>query len=91
MFEITTPPFAPRRYQTKFFHAPLPPGEAPVIWPGELVAGAFLRPESALQEWRGWTRPIAPPVLLVLEHLARVGIEGLASALQAEQGELGGG
>ena len=67
--EITTPPFAPVRYETLFLAAELPEGEHPEIWAGELVSGRFWRPADALEAWRCGELLIVPPVLLLLELL----------------------
>lgn len=91
LLEITTPPFAPRRYRTLFFHATLPADEAPEIIPGELTGGEFIAPSRAIEEWRRGERWIAPPVLLVLELLDRHGLERLAEVTEAEQRALEAG
>ena len=75
---ILTPPFAPVRYDTVFFLAELPDGESPEVIEGELVSGRFWRPDEALAEWTAGRLPIAPPVLILLEVLARVGLDDFA-------------
>ncbi len=84
VLEITTPPFAPRRYETEFFHAELPDGETPEIWEGELVGGEFIDAAIALERWRSGEILIAPPVLLVLGLLEEHGFAGFAAAARAE-------
>lgn len=91
LFEITTPPFAPRRYRTLFFQVELSPGEEPDIWPGELTEGGFVQPSHALEEWRRGERWIAPPVLLCLELLEEYGVEGLPSAARRQEEALSAG
>ncbi|MFN0058315.1 MAG: MBL fold metallo-hydrolase [Planctomycetota bacterium] len=91
VLEITTPAFSPVRYETIFYHAELPAGEAPEIWPGELVAGQFIAPALALAEWRAGNMLIAPPVLLVLEMLAAHGVDAFARHARAEGAELAAG
>jgi glyoxylase-like metal-dependent hydrolase (beta-lactamase superfamily II)/8-oxo-dGTP pyrophosphatase MutT (NUDIX family) len=76
---IETPPFAPVRYDTVFYHVPLErctPGTGPLepeIWPGELVAGRFVRPADALLQWRRAEILLVPPVVVLFEHLAAAG------------------
>ena len=45
---IKTPPFAPIRYDTEFFHTELRDGEEPRIQVGELTGGAFTTAAAAL-------------------------------------------
>lgn len=66
---IVTPPFAPTRYDTLFVHTDLPAGEQPDVWPGELVAGQFVRAEAALSRWQRGELLLVPPVVILLEHL----------------------
>ncbi|MBL9078820.1 MAG: MBL fold metallo-hydrolase [Planctomycetes bacterium] len=74
---IETPPFAPVRYDTVFFHVPLEQctgGTAPRrpdVWPGELRQGRFWLPSQALASWRNGDLLLVPPVVILLEHLAR--------------------
>lgn len=78
---VTTPPFAPVRYDTEFLHVPLagctagtggpaPDLPEPDVWPGELVAGRFWRPADALAAWRRGEILLVPPVVILCEHLA---------------------
>ncbi len=84
LFEITTPEFAPRRYQTVYFHAECPRQESLEVWPGELVGGEFIAPEFAVERWRRGEWLIAPPVLFAIEQLLEVGLDLLAAATRAE-------
>lgn len=74
---ITTPAFAPVRYDTAFFHVPLEEcvdggrGARPEVWPGELVQGRWWLPQQALASWRNGDLLLVPPVVILLEHLAR--------------------
>ncbi len=74
---IETPPFAPVRYDTVFFHVPMPSctagtaGPRPDVWPGELTQGRFWLPSQALASWRNGDLMLVPPVVILLEHLAR--------------------
>ncbi len=67
---ITTPPFAPRRYDTWFFGCLLPPDAAIEIWPGELEAGEVVGAGEALARWRAGQMLIVPPVVIFLSELA---------------------
>lgn len=74
---IETPPFAPVRYDTVFFHVPLEActagtaGPRPEVWSGELQQGRFWLPSQALASWRNGDLLLVPPVVILLEHLAR--------------------
>ncbi|MCB9885636.1 MAG: MBL fold metallo-hydrolase [Planctomycetes bacterium] len=74
---IETPAFAPVRYDTVFFHAPIESctagtaGPHPEIWSGELTQGRFWYPQQALASWRNGDLLLVPPVVILLEHLAR--------------------
>lgn len=73
---IETPPFAPVRYDTAFFHVPVEQcvagtaGPRPDVWPGELVQGRWWLPQQALASWRNGDLQLVPPVVILLEHLA---------------------
>lgn len=64
---LTTPPFAPLRYRTRFLHLELPAGEEPEIIPGELMEGRFFRPAELLETWRSGGFPVVPPALVMAE------------------------
>ncbi len=74
---IETPPFAPVRYDTVFFHVPVEActagtaGPRPEVWTGELTQGRFWYPKQALASWRNGDLLLVPPVVILLEHLAR--------------------
>ena len=88
--DITTPPFAPIRYETSFFAATLPDGETPEIWPGELVQGRFWDPAEALTAWKRGEVSIVPPALLFLRLLAESG-ENFVERSQTATAELAAG
>jgi endoribonuclease LACTB2 len=73
---IETPPFAPVRYDTAFFHVPIDgcvagtAGPRPDVWPGELVQGRWWLPQQALASWRHGDLLLVPPVVILLQHLA---------------------
>jgi glyoxylase-like metal-dependent hydrolase (beta-lactamase superfamily II)/8-oxo-dGTP pyrophosphatase MutT (NUDIX family) len=74
---IETPPFAPVRYDTAFFHVPIEQcvagtaGLRPEVWRGELVQGRWWLPQQALASWRNGDLLLVPPLVILLEHLAR--------------------
>lgn len=89
---ILTPPFVPVRYDTAFFHVDLADCSAgtggsdgaplPEVWPGELLGGAFWRPQDALQQWRQGRLRLVPPVIVLLEHLqAARDLDAFATAI----------
>lgn len=88
---ITTPPFGPLRHRTIFHAIELPPGEEPSIEQGELVAGRFLRPRDALEDWRGGSLALVPPVRFLLEHFVAGDLDQFAREAQrlAEEIEQG--
>lgn len=84
IFRLTTPPFAPVRYDTTFYHLGLPRGERPEVIPGELVSGAFWNPDTALRSWRMGEMLIVPPALVLLECLRDKTISGFLRAAREE-------
>ena len=75
-----TPPFAPVRFDTLYFTARVPEGQAPAIEPGELAHGEWVRPADALALWRAGERTFVAPILWTLCALAE-GEDGLADRL----------
>jgi 8-oxo-dGTP pyrophosphatase MutT (NUDIX family) len=65
-----TPEVEPRRYDTKFFVAAVPPGQDPRDVSGEADEASWLRPADALAEHEARTRTMLPPTLLTLLDLA---------------------
>ena len=88
---LTTPPFAPVLYRTRFVHLEAPAGFEPDIVPGELVEGAFARPDELLETWGRGERLVAPPVVFMLEHLAELGREAFLERIPAIAAELEAG
>ncbi len=88
---MTTPPFAPVRYETLFLDLELPEGEEATIVTGELVGGRFWDAGEALQAWRRGEIRIVPPVLLILEALEEGGIEDLDRRVIEEMDRLRAG
>lgn len=70
-----TPPFAPRRFDNRFFLLEWPAGRAlqPEIVPGELASGAWIEPGRGLALWRQRSVLAAPPILHILQVLADEG------------------
>jgi ribonuclease/clavin/mitogillin len=74
---IETPAFAPVRYDTVFFHVALEDclagtaGARPEVWSGELVQGRWWLPQQALASWRNGDLDLVPPLVILLQHLAR--------------------
>ena len=73
--EITTPDFAPLRYATTFFVAHLPPGQHPVVWPGELERGEWIDGQHLLAKWRSSEILLTPPTVMSLETLGEQPID----------------
>ncbi|WP_085066755.1 NUDIX hydrolase [Catenuloplanes japonicus] len=76
-----TPEFEPRRFDTYFYLAPLPPGADPSVMTAESDDAAWVTPEAALdrQATGEWT--LLPPTAVTLRQLATAG--SLAGALSA--------
>lgn len=82
-----TPPFAPRRYDTRFFVAPLPPGQEPEPDRGELVSGRWMRPADALAEFADSAIELIVPTEVTIDVLARFDdVAGLLAALDRWSG-----
>jgi 8-oxo-dGTP pyrophosphatase MutT (NUDIX family) len=71
-----TPEASPRRFDTWFFAAALPPGQDATAAPeghadpGESESGAWLRPASALEAARAGRMTLLPPTAVTLGELA---------------------
>lgn len=68
-----TPEHLPLRYDARLYLARLPEGETAVVWPGELVDGAFRDAAGALAAWARGELLLHPPNLNALQVLARPG------------------
>jgi glyoxylase-like metal-dependent hydrolase (beta-lactamase superfamily II)/8-oxo-dGTP pyrophosphatase MutT (NUDIX family) len=64
-----TPPFSPRRFDTWFFLVNCPAKQEPVIVPGELVGGEWIRARAAYDEWLKGNVFAVPPTLHGLKQL----------------------
>jgi hypothetical protein len=68
----TTPTFMPRRFETWFFVADLPPGAAPVFAPAEVAAHRWSRPIDALEALAAGDIDMWVPTTSVLQQLATI-------------------
>ncbi len=73
-----TPPFAPLRFDNRFFLLEWPAEAAvqPAVWPGELAEGEWIEPGAAWARWHAGEVLAAPPILHFLRVLAEDGPEG---------------
>jgi ribonuclease/clavin/mitogillin len=87
-----TPPFAPLRFDNRFFLLEWPAAEAvqPEVVPGELAAGAWIEPAAAWQSWHQGDVLAAPPILHFLQVLGEDGPDaGLPRLLHPVEADLG--
>lgn len=87
-----TPPFAPLRFDNRFFLLEWPAAEAaqPEVLPGELEAGAWVEPAAAWQSWHLGDVLAAPPILHLLHVLGEDGPDaGLPRLRHPVEAELG--
>lgn len=87
-----TPPFAPLRFDNRFFllEHPVDREAQPTIVPGELAEGEWIAPAAALDRWREAAIVTAPPILHLLRVLADDGPEaGLPRLLDTREADLG--
>ncbi|HEY0781596.1 MAG TPA: hypothetical protein VGE98_04010, partial [Thermoanaerobaculia bacterium] len=87
-----TPPFAPLRFDNRFFLRGWPASEAvqPSVIPGELASGEWVPPAAAFAAWQRGDVLAAPPIVYLLQVLAEDGPErGLPRLLDARETYLG--
>ncbi len=87
-----TPPFAPLRYDNRFFLLEWGAERSPQpeVVPGELAAGEWIAPGEALARWRRGEALAAPPILHILRVLDEEGPErGLPRLLDPAETNLG--
>lgn len=79
-----TPPFAPVRFDNRFFLLEWPESEPvqPSVLPGECDAGEWIDPRAAWESWRRGEVLAAPPILHILDVLAHDGPEAGIGRLQ---------
>ena len=65
-----TPPFETRRFDTRFFLAPMPSDEEAAPDESELVEGTWLTPTAALAAYASGALTLAPPTLCTLHDLS---------------------
>jgi 8-oxo-dGTP pyrophosphatase MutT (NUDIX family) len=68
-----TPPAEPRRFDTRFFVAVLPPGQELAHDDRETVQGQWMTPTAALAAYAAGDMELAPPTIVTLEQLRRAG------------------
>lgn len=78
-----TPEFEPRRYDTRFFVAAIPPGQQADAETTEASDARWRRPADALADWRAGERLLLPPTWQTLAELATH--ETTAGVLAAER------
>lgn len=83
-----TPPGPPRRYDTRFFLAPLPAGQTPMHDRREAVHSEWMRPAEALERCARGELAMLPPTLGMLRILS--GFAGAAEALAAAEAQQDG-
>jgi endoribonuclease LACTB2 len=64
-----TPSFLPVRFDARFFLVVVEAGTAAEVWPGELAAGAWVRPVDALLAWAEGRALLHPPNHFALQAL----------------------
>lgn len=65
-----TPEFSPRRYDTRFFAAPMPAGQAAVADDWEAVDAQWWHPSDALADWQAGAIELIEPTVASLRLLA---------------------
>jgi glyoxylase-like metal-dependent hydrolase (beta-lactamase superfamily II)/8-oxo-dGTP pyrophosphatase MutT (NUDIX family) len=69
----TTPPVMPRRFDTRFFVAELPPGIEPSFTTDEVLSHRWLTPAAALEAMAAGEIGLWPPTSATLQQLEHVG------------------
>ena len=91
LFRITTPPFFPVRFDTRFLHVRCPENETPVVDNYELVEGRFVKPQEVVNAWDRGELEIAPPALFLLRLMASGGLEASIARARLETERLARG
>ena len=87
-----TPPFAPLRFDNRFFLLQWPSERdaQPTVVPGELAEGEWVEPAAALARWHAGEVLAAPPILHLMTVLAEDGPEaGLPRLRDPAEADLG--
>lgn len=66
-----TPPYLQVRFDARFFLVEAPAQQQATVWPGELAAGEWIRPQDALERWEEGSALLHPPNLNALRVMAR--------------------
>ena len=91
LYRVTTPPFFPLRFDTRFMYVRCPEHETPAIDNYELVEGRFVRPREVVNAWDRGEMEIAPPVLFLLRLLATGNPDTVFARSRHETERLAGG
>jgi 8-oxo-dGTP pyrophosphatase MutT (NUDIX family) len=83
---ITPPSEGPRRYDTRFFVAALPAGQATRAVTTEADVVEWVRPADALEQFRRRERPMMPPTVVTLEEVGAYGsVDAVLAAARSVQ------
>jgi len=64
-----TPATSPRRFDTQFFIACLPPAQKASPFDGEIESAEWITPQEAIKKWRQGKLRVIPPTLASLDKL----------------------
>jgi glyoxylase-like metal-dependent hydrolase (beta-lactamase superfamily II)/8-oxo-dGTP pyrophosphatase MutT (NUDIX family) len=78
--DLVTPPFTATRFDTTFFVAYLPPGQEPVVWPGELDGGWWETALTLLARWK-LGELVSPPTVSLLQAVEALPVHLLPERL----------
>jgi glyoxylase-like metal-dependent hydrolase (beta-lactamase superfamily II)/8-oxo-dGTP pyrophosphatase MutT (NUDIX family) len=88
---LVTPPFSSIRFDTAFFTASLPPGQAAQVQAGELDYGEWLSADAALTAWEQGRILISPPTVSLLQTIRGRPVQELAPRARPLFDALAGG
>jgi glyoxylase-like metal-dependent hydrolase (beta-lactamase superfamily II)/8-oxo-dGTP pyrophosphatase MutT (NUDIX family) len=66
---VTTPAFAPLRFDTTFYVGHQPTSQQAEIWPGELAEGEWLTARTMLERWTRGECLLSPPSIMTLQAI----------------------
>ncbi len=79
-----TPEFEPKRFDTRFFVAALPAGQAPVRFSGESDSSRWIRPADAVEGHARGEMAMLPPTVFTLAELSEyAGVDEVLAAAAA--------